>query len=301
MKVDAAKKALAAEKLERDLMTPQGRYEVGQTMLEPFREGRDYTSIGRKFLAVHHVEPGAPMWYDLDPQFSATVIAKLGGVPKVLDGQKYDRVELDPFIISTLVRVHVTEPSIRRFDVLDREQTRAAAEMAEVEDTEIFKALRVGANTGSGVSNGVSTNTAQSGATFALTKLADAFAQIEHNADTNVENILMNAKAYRNFRILDNTNAAFDPVSRRELVKTGYFGDLWNSRVWVSKKQDNNEILLAASPEFLGVIGVRIDLSMMDAPGTEGLLYYGMLFYEFLAMAVLTNVGAAVYTYTSNI
>ena len=82
-------KAEAAQKLGRDLISPQGRYEVGQTMLEPFKEGRDYISVGRKVFAVHHLEPGAPAWYDIDPQFGATVIGTLGGAPHVLDGGKY--------------------------------------------------------------------------------------------------------------------------------------------------------------------------------------------------------------------
>ena len=30
------------------LRTAQGRNEIGQTMLEPFKQGRDYVGIGRK-------------------------------------------------------------------------------------------------------------------------------------------------------------------------------------------------------------------------------------------------------------
>jgi hypothetical protein len=34
------------------LGTPEGRNEVAQTILEPFKEGRDYVSIGRKLMFV---------------------------------------------------------------------------------------------------------------------------------------------------------------------------------------------------------------------------------------------------------
>jgi hypothetical protein len=126
--MDKLVKAKAAERLASQLPTPQGRYEVGQKMLEPFKEGRDYVSIGRKVLAVHHIEPGAPIWYDLDAQFSAVTIGNRGGAPRVLDGKTWNRVELVPFPIVALVRIGVEEPAIRRFDVLDRSQVRAQAE-----------------------------------------------------------------------------------------------------------------------------------------------------------------------------
>ncbi len=285
--------AAAAAELGSQLTNPAGRYEIGQTMLEPFKEGRDYVSIGRKIFAVHHLEPGAPAWYDIDPQFGATVIGSLGGAPRVLDGSAYHRVELTHFPIVVLVRIGVEQPSIRRFDVLDREQVRAQAEMAEVEDAEIFRALRNGATAGSGVSNGVASPTNITGA-FSLDNLSKAYANLEDVCDSNVENVLLRQKDYRFIRTLA-SNAAFDPVTRKELLKTGYMGDLWNAQLRVSKKLTAGEMLLAASPEYLGVISVRIDLSQMDAPAPE-ILQYGWLLYEFIGVAQLTNVGSNLFT-----
>ena len=49
------KKATLAQKeykLAMSLSTPEGRNEVAQTILEPFKEGRDYVSIGRKLMFV---------------------------------------------------------------------------------------------------------------------------------------------------------------------------------------------------------------------------------------------------------
>lgn len=291
--------AAAAAELDRQLKTPNGRYEVGQTMLEPFKEGRDYISIGRKIFAVHHLEPGAPAWYEIDPQFGATVIGNLGGAPRVLDGANFHRVEIQHWPIVCLVRIGVQEPAVRRFDVLDREQVRAQAEMAESEDGEIFKALRNGAVSGSGVANGITGPTNVTGASFAIADLAKAMANLEDTCDSNVENILMRQKDYRFVRTTMAADASFDPVTRRELIKTGYMGDLWNAQVRVSKKLTAGEMLLAASPEYLGVISVRIDLSQMDAPVPE-LLQYGWLLYEFIGVAQLTNVGSNLYGFTNS-
>lgn len=291
-------KAEAAQKLDKDLKSPNGRYEIGQTMLEPFKEGRDYISIGRKVFAVHHVEPGAPMWYDLDKQFGCTVSSSLGSAPRVLDGAAYDRVELTPFPIVVLVRIPVLEPAVRRFDVLDREQVRAQAEMAEAEDTEIFSVLRTAASgSGSGVSNGVAVPTAVSG-NFALTDITLAMGRLEDAADSNVENILMRPLEYRRIRdlLINTTNAnVFDPVTRRELLKTGYMGDLFSAQIRLSKKLQTQEMMFTASPEYLGVISVRIDLSQMDAPMPE-LLQYGWVLYEYIGIAQLTNVGSVRYS-----
>lgn len=296
--MDKIVKAKAAEKLASQLPHPQGRYEIGQKMLEPFKEGRDYVSIGRKVLAVHHIEPGAPIWYDIDAQFSATTIGNRGGAPRVLDGKTWNRVELVPFPIVALVRISVEEPAIRRFDVLDRSQVRAQAEMAEVEDEQIFSCIRTAAASGSGVNDGITPPGDLGSLQVNATNLASLFAPIE-DYDVNVEHLLMKASTFKYFRALLASNPTmFDPVSRRELLKTGYIGDFWQAQVRFSKKLQSNEILAVASPEFTGVIAVRIDLSQMDAPVAE-LLQYGWLFYEFVAPAILTNVGVARMTATA--
>lgn len=293
-------KAKAAERLSQQLTNPQGRYEVGQKMLEPFKEGRDYVSIGRKVLAVHHIEPGAPIWYDLDAQFSAVTIGERGGAPRVLDGNTWKRIELVPFPIVSLVRIPVEEPAIRRFDVLDRSQVRAQAEMAEVEDAEIFGVIRAAAGVGGAdgnIKDGVTPPSNVSGA-FNFTNLATLFAGIE-DYDVNVEHLLMKASSYKYIRsLLTTAPTGFDPVTRRELIKVGYVGDIWGSAIRLSKKMAVDEILAVASPEFAGVMAVRIDLSQMDAPMPE-LLQYGWLFYEYIAPAILTNVGCAKFTITS--
>jgi len=288
--------AQKAAEVSRALRSPEGRYEIGQTMLEPFREGRDYVSIGRKLFAVDHVQPGAPMWYDKDPQFSAYTIAKYGGARRV--EVKGTRVELEPFPIAVLVRIPVLEVAVRRFNILDREQVRARAEMAEQEDVEVLTALGNGTDTSAALtaSSTVYPVTPQTCAstTIARTDLANLFAQIEQY-DANVENLLFHAKDYKDIRGWTGTD--FDPVTRRELLKTGYMGDLWGSAIRISKKQTVGRVTACAAPEFLGVISVRIDLDQMDAPLSE-LLQYGWVFYQYIGVAQLTSVGSCYLTVT---
>ena len=281
--------AQQANELARELRDPRGRYEVGQTMMEPFREGRDYVALGRKVFGVDYVEPGAPMWYDKDPQFSAVTISELGGVPK--EEIYGERVELTAFPIAVLVRIPAIEVAVRRFRILDREQVRARAEMAEREDTEVLSALATGATAAITAGNTAAV-TGTSGVT--RTVLANLYSQIEQN-DAPVENVIFHAANYRDIRKWTGTD--FDPVTRRELLKTGYMGDLWGASLRITKKQTSGTVYACAGPEFLGVISVRIDLDQMDAPMGE-LLQFGWVFYEYIGIAVLTTVGVARLTVT---
>lgn len=234
-------------------------------------------------MFVHHVPQGAPMWYDKDPQFSAIKISERGGVP--IEEVYGNRVVVEPFPIAVLIRIPVLEVAVRRFDILDREQVRARAEMAEIEDDEVFKVLTAGAQA-AGSSNAVVTGAAATN----LTKdnLSAAYAEVEDN-DAPVANVVMRANQYRAIRNFTGTD--FDPVTRRELLKTGYMGDLWGARIRISKKMVNNQVLVLADPEFLGVISVRIDLDQMEAPQPQ-FLQYGWVFFEYIGIAQITSVGS---------
>lgn len=267
--------------LARALQTPSGRFEVAQTLLEPFKEGRDYVGMGRKILFVDQVPQGAPMWYDKDPQFSAVKIAERGAIP--VEEIYGERVNLDPFAITTLIRIPVLEIAVRRFNILDREQVRARAEMAEVEDTEVLSALRFGATAATSRNPVVDTFSDVS-----REALSEAFANIEAQ-DAPVANVIMNPRDYRDIRTWDGND--FDPVTRRELLKTGYMGDLWNASIRITKIQTVGEILVLADPEFLGVMSVRVDLDQMEAPN-PGLLQYGWAMFEYIGVAQITSVGS---------
>lgn len=70
------------------------------------------------------------MWYDRDPQFSAVTLSQQGAVP--VEEIYGERVQLAPFAVVQLIRIPVLEVAVRRFNILDREQVRARAEMIKV-------------------------------------------------------------------------------------------------------------------------------------------------------------------------
>lgn len=66
--------------------------------------------------------------------------------------------------------------------------------------------------------------------------------------------------------------------------------DIWSAAIRITKLQSEGSILVIADPEFVGVIPVRIDLDVMEAPNPDK-LQYGWVFYEYISVGVLTDVG----------
>jgi hypothetical protein len=277
----------------RAIETAEGRRDIGQAFFEPFKQGRDYVARGRRLLGVHYVEPGAPTWYDKDPDFKAFVIDERGGaIRQIVEGT---RVELVPFVIAVLLRVNATEQSIRRFDVLNRAQEKGRARMAEQEDKEVFRMLRNAATDPASL-----IPTVAAGATMSKSKLAKLFANVEASIqhETSVENLLMHPQDYQDFRAGFDSGwrgEEWDPVTRQEILKSGFFGTLWGANVQLSRLQTPGEVLAIASPKHVGVLSIRIDLNQFDSPDGE-FLEYGWTLFEFLAMGVMTNVAAGLMT-----
>jgi hypothetical protein len=73
---------------------------------------RDYVAIGRQVMAVDHLPAGAPMYYDLDPQFRALTVGARGGVD--LSEIQTTRIALEPIILAVYPKVHVMDVATRR-------------------------------------------------------------------------------------------------------------------------------------------------------------------------------------------
>jgi len=282
----ADKRTLSMEEKEaifaQALSTPGGRVEIGQTMLEPFKRGRDYRSIGHKVMAVDILPTAAAMWYDKDPQFSAVVIGENGAAPYAV--VRGERVELRPFPIVTWVKVPALEVAVRRFPILERAQEKGKIELAKEEDIRIFQAIDYAAKTVDGHNDVVT-----SGSGLTRTALADLFLQVEQwNAP--VLNILMHPNQYRDIRCWGRDE--LDPVTQYELLRTGYVGDMWNARLRTSFLIPSGNVYAVAEPQYFGVISVRIDLNVWEAPDPQ-LIEYGWLFFEYIGIAAIIAVGCA--------
>jgi len=241
-------------------------------------------------MEVDILPVGAPIWYDKDPQFTAVVIGEDGTVPyEVIKGE---RVYQDPFTIAVLVRVPVEEVAYRRFNVLDREQKKGRIEMGKEEDRKVFAALMAAGTSATGHNTVV---TSSSG----LTKrtVLDLIASLaDHNAPTMA--MLMHPRQHTDLMAFGSND--FDPITRLEVRKTGYLGDLYGIPVRTSYLMTPGDVIAVSEPNLTGVISIRIDLDQWDSPDPQK-LHYGWVFFELLSVIVMIAQDVAVAQVTGKV
>jgi len=276
--------------IAKNIRTSDGRQVIAQSLLEPFKLGRDYMSIGRKILDTDILPPGAPIWYDKDPQFTAVVLGDDGTVPyEVIKGE---RVYQDPFTIAVLVRIPVEEVAYRRFNVIDREQKKGRIEMGKMEDTKIFAALSAAGQSATGHNTVVTSAAGLTRGT--VLDLTTTLASI--NAPTMA--FVMNPLQHRD--ILAWGQNDFDPITRLEIKKTGYVGDLYGTAVRTSFLVTAGEVYGVSEPNLTGVVSIRIDLDVWDSPDPQK-LHYGWVFFELLSILIVQAKGVACATITGKV
>ena len=84
------------------------------------------------------------------------------------------------------------------------------------------------------------------------TWLADCFAQGEKD-DAIVEKLHMNPQMFSKFRIWPDDS--FSPITQRELLIKGFYGEVWTAGIWVSKDVPKNTIVVENSK------GVKIEFT----------------------------------------
>lgn len=184
--------------IAKALETEEGRVALAQAMANPIRTSLDYQGIGRKLLVVDPLPQGALPVYDKDVDAKAYVISKRGKAPdQVIEG---DRIQVPTFEIVSYPQVRFSQVKERRFNVIDRAQQRAKADIMAVEDAEIFALIDKAAEA-------VNPVTTTSGLTREA--LTQAFKEIEKH-DLVVTKIVMNASTFADIRAWGRDE--FDPV-----------------------------------------------------------------------------------------
>src|SRR5574343_403042 len=134
-------------KLISDLIkTASGRQKLAQSMIQPLRLRRDYMSVGRKTFLVEQLPDGALPIYDKDPDVAAYVVGEEG--ENILTVIKPRRVLFPLFEIASNPEIPLTQIQERRFDLIDRAQDLAKAQIQAEEDTRVFEVLDAVATAG---------------------------------------------------------------------------------------------------------------------------------------------------------
>lgn len=265
--------------ISKALETEEGRTALAQAMANPIRTSLDYQGVGRKLLVVDPLPQGALPVYDKDVDAKAYVISKRGSAPdQIVEG---DRIQVPTFEVVSYPQVRFSQVKERRFNVIDRAQQRAKADIMAVEDEEIFKLIDAAAASTNAVT------VVEGGLTRdALTK---AFKEIEKH-DLVVTKIVMNAQAFADIRAWGREE--FDPVTQHEVLQTGLFGHLWTADILISKKVPMDTVYVLADPEFVGVMPIRQDIQVIPADKPEE-LRLGWVIYEEIGLAVVNDMAVS--------
>jgi hypothetical protein len=273
---NAVKQKLIADYIK----TPQGRSKLAASMTQPLRLRRDYTSVGRKTFLVEQLPDGALPIYDKDPDVTAYVVGEEG--ENILAITKPRRVIFPLFEIASNPEIPLTQIKERRFDLIERAQDLARAQIQAAEDERVFAILDAVATQGFD-SLGVENADIPVIAPLNGAVLADAFALIERH-DLRVARVYMNARDYADIRKFGRD--ILDIESQAALLKTGLQATLWGSQIITSRLVPVGTVYVTCEPEMFGRIPVRTELTVLSADDPKA---------RTIGFSVFENLGIGAY------
>lgn len=242
------------------IKTASGRSKLAASMIQPLRTRRDYTSVGRKTFLVEQLPDGALPIYDKDPDVTAYVVGEEG--ENILAITKPRRVIFPLFEVASNPEIPLTQIKERRFDLIERAQDLAKAQIQAAEDERVFAVLDSIAVNGYDNLAGQTNPDVQVVAPINSSVLADAFAEIERH-DLRVARIYMNARDYGDIRKFG--REILDIESQATLLKTGLMATLWGAQIIVSRLVPPGYVYVCCDPEMFGRIPVRTELTVLSA------------------------------------
>lgn len=227
---------------ELNLGIEEDRIESNSRMAKKIKEDMHY-SVGRKLLFVDVLKVGDIPIYDRDIDVPACVISKKGKIPTTI-------IEPASFIVPTFRIASHPEVSIkdikeRMYNIIDRVHDRAKASVINEEEKEVIKCLKY-----------ASFNTVESsGGKITDEILKQAFKKI-YKHRLAVKNIVINP--------LNKDDIEYSSIKDTSVLG-GFYGVYKGCDVYLSQWVDENEVLVLAPPEFIGVIPLKKDITVIPS------------------------------------
>ena len=269
-----------------------GRAKLAASMTQPLRTRRDYAAVGRKTFLVEQLPDGALPIYDKDPDVTAYVVGEEG--QNILAVTKPRRVIFPLFEIASNPEIPLTQIKERRFDLIERAQDLARAQIQAAEDERVFAILDSIATAGfdslpAQLNPDIPVVAPLSGAV-----LADAYSLIERH-DLRVARVYMNARDYADLRKFGRD--ILDIESQATLLKTGLMATLWGAQIITSRLVPVGTCYVACEPEHFGRIPVRTELTVLSADDPKNRTI-GFSVFENLGIGAFNPRGLARLTIT---
>lgn len=263
------------------IKTPSGRAKLAASMTQPLRLRRDYSSVGRKTFLVEELPNGVLPVYDKDPDVTAYVVGEEG--ENIVAITKPRRVIFPLFEIASNPEIPLTQIKERRYDLIERAQDLARAQIQAAEDERVFAVMdAIAANGFDSVPGGINPDIPVV-APVSGSVLADAYANIEQH-DLRVARVFMNAKDYADLRKFGRD--ILDIETQRDLLKTGLVGTLWGAQIIVSRLVPVGTTYVCCEPEMFGRIPVRTELTVLSADDPKA---------RTIGFSVFENLGIGAY------
>jgi hypothetical protein len=274
------------------IKTAAGRAKLAASMTQPLRLRRDYSAVGRKTFLVESLPDGALSIYDKDPDVTAYVVGEEG--ENILAVLKPRRVHFPLFEIASNPEIPLTQIKERRFDLIERAQDLARAQIQAAEDERVFAILDAIATAGFDSIAGGENPDIPVVAPISGAVLADAFALIERH-DLRVARVFMNARDYADIRKFGRD--ILDIESQRELLRTGLQATLWGAQIITSRLVPVGTVYVTCEPEMFGRIPVRTELTVLSADDPKARTI-GFSVFENLGLGAYNPKGLARLTVT---
>lgn len=269
------------------LTTEAGRQAVAAQMAVPIRTELDYVGTARKFFEIDVLTQGQIARYDRDITVPAYVISKRGKVNQwTVEG---DYVEPSTWEIFAPASIRLSQIQQRRFNILDRTQEKIRIQTQVQEDDQFLILMDQTA------SGNIANNAAPTVSTGMTKAFMNQLSAIVMDHDLPAYGFLMRFNSFKDLRAW-NTNEV-DPVTMREVLETGLYGQLWGIDLIVSRRVARGTVYCAAEPRFFGVMPIRTEMMLMpnDVPTEATIGYVG---YEEIGYSIVNanGLGRGVHT-----
>ena len=249
MSTDERRKVLAAALNDP---TGQGFKLVGQELALPIKAILDYEGFARKMYRVRKLGPAELFRIPKDIRSVAYIIGQDGQTPEARIKTKW--ITPEEFKVTSFPTIDIQDIYQMNFDVLDRAQDTARQEIELQED-------KAAINLVDRISTAVNTET-----TFASLGVG-AFEDVRFQVERHrliVDNFWINRAEISD--IVKTMSAAVDMVTERELLLSGYIGNILNAQILTSAGIISEEVIPAGTfyattgADYLGEMGERISL-----------------------------------------
>lgn len=242
--------------IESYITTADGRARLAASMVNPLRERVNYRSLARRIFQVDHlVEDNFPR-YDFNPAGTFVINGQGDRALRLLTPPQNIIPPL--FEVASNPQIPLMQIQERRYDLIERAQDLAVADIVRAEDERtlmILDAVADGCDRNISVPQGAFNSSRSAQGIF-----RDAFARIEAN-DLRVTNVLLNAREYATIRHYSFLNPQNDPA----ILRDGILANLWGAHMIVSRIIPAGSVYLTAEPASVGRMPIRTDVTVLTA------------------------------------